>query len=33
MTWDERVKARESEIASLKQALQILSQGDIATSA
>jgi len=34
MTWDERVKARESEIASLKQALQILeSQGDITTSA
>jgi len=33
MTWDERVKARESEIASLKQALQILSQDDIATSA
>jgi len=33
MTWDERVKARESEIASLKQALEILSQGDIATSA
>merc|ERR1719242_769345 len=33
MTWDERVKARESEIASLKQALQILSQSDIATSA
>jgi septal ring factor EnvC (AmiA/AmiB activator) len=33
MTWDERVQARESEIASLKQALEILSQGDIATSA
>jgi hypothetical protein len=33
MTWDERVKARESEVASLKQALEILSQGDIATSA
>mmetsp|Transcript_85560 Transcript_85560/g.164730 ORF Transcript_85560/g.164730 Transcript_85560/m.164730 type:complete len:309 (+) Transcript_85560:1290-2216(+) len=33
MTWDERVKARESEIASLKQALEILSQDDIATSA
>jgi len=33
MTWDERVKARESEVASLKQALQILSQSDIATSA
>jgi len=33
MTWDERVKARESEIASLKQALEILSQEDMATSA
>jgi len=33
MTWDERVAARESEIASLKQALEILSQGDMATSA
>merc|ERR1719346_281872 len=33
MTWDERVKARESEIASLKQALEILSQGDMTTSA
>merc|ERR1711953_771899 len=33
MTWDERVKARESEVASLKQALQILSQSDMATSA
>jgi len=34
MTWEERVKARESEIASLKEALQILeSQGDITTSA
>jgi len=33
MTWDERVKARESEMDSLKQALQILSQGDIDTSA
>merc|ERR1719410_452669 len=33
MTYDEVVKARESEIASLKQALEILSQGDMATSA
>jgi len=33
MTWDERVKAREEEIASLKQALSILSSPDIATSA
>merc|ERR1712008_485622 len=33
MTWDERVKARESEVASLKQALEILSQGGLATSA
>merc|ERR1719166_114532 len=33
MTWDERVKARESEIASLKEALSILSQENIATSA
>jgi hypothetical protein len=27
MTWEERVKARESEIASLKEALEILSTG------
>mmetsp|Transcript_59672 Transcript_59672/g.94743 ORF Transcript_59672/g.94743 Transcript_59672/m.94743 type:complete len:142 (+) Transcript_59672:2-427(+) len=27
MTWEERVKARESEIASLKEALKILSTG------
>mmetsp|Transcript_74869 Transcript_74869/g.117133 ORF Transcript_74869/g.117133 Transcript_74869/m.117133 type:complete len:142 (-) Transcript_74869:85-510(-) len=27
MTWDERVKARESEIKSLKEALKILSTG------
>lgn len=33
MTWEERVKARESEIASLKEALSILSQENIATSA
>jgi len=33
MTWDERVKAREQEIASLKQALSILSSPDISTSA
>jgi len=33
MTWDERVKAREDEIASLKQALEILGSADIATSA
>merc|ERR1719178_526864 len=33
MTWEERVKARESEIASLKEALQILeSQGDITSA-
>jgi len=33
MTWEERVKARESEIASLKEALSILSQENLATSA
>jgi len=33
MTWDERVKAREEEIASLKEALGILSSADIETSA
>jgi len=33
MTWDERVKARESEIQSLREALGILSSADIETSA
>lgn len=33
MTWDERVKAREEEIASLREALGILSSADIQTSA
>lgn len=33
MTWDERVKARAEEIASLKEALEILSREDIATTA
>jgi len=33
MTWEERVKAREEEIASLKEALAILSSADIETSA
>eukprot|EP00415_Alexandrium_ostenfeldii_P000767 UN0767 len=33
MTFEERTKAREAEIASLKQALEILGSEDIATSA
>jgi len=33
MTWDERVNARQEEIASLKEALSILSSSDIETSA
>jgi len=33
MTWEERTAARKSEIASLKEALSILSGEDIATSA
>lgn len=33
MTWDERTKARAEEIASLKEALKILSNEDIATTA
>jgi len=33
MTWDQRVKAREEEIASLREALSILSSADIETSA
>jgi len=33
MTWDQRVKAREEEIASLREALSILSSADIDTSA
>lgn len=33
MTFDERTKAREAEIASLKEALQILGREDIATTA
>jgi len=33
MTFEERTKAREEEIASLKQALEILNREDIATSA
>eukprot|EP00415_Alexandrium_ostenfeldii_P001436 UN1436 len=33
MTFEERTKAREAEVASLKQALQLLSSEDIATSA
>mmetsp|Transcript_8648 Transcript_8648/g.27559 ORF Transcript_8648/g.27559 Transcript_8648/m.27559 type:complete len:729 (-) Transcript_8648:69-2255(-) len=33
MTFEERTKAREAEVASLKQALEILSSEDIATSA
>merc|ERR1712060_765064 len=33
MTFEERVKAREAEIASLREALALLSSEDIATSA
>merc|ERR1719362_589359 len=33
MTFEERTKARADEIASLKQALEILNREDIATSA
>jgi len=33
MTWDERQKARQDEITSLKEALKILGSEDIATSA
>merc|ERR1719316_1252584 len=33
MTWEERVKAREAEIASLKEALEIFNSEDISTSA
>jgi len=33
MTWDERQKARQDEITSLKEALKILGSEDMATSA
>jgi len=33
MTWDERQKARQDEITSLKEALKILGREDMATSA